>query len=183
MDVKTLCLGLLTFGAASGYDLKKLFEECFRSFYSAGYGSIYPALAYLAETDLVTCEEVSQDGRPDRKVYRITDAGREYFMKSLAHQAPAHKVRSEFLAMMFFSHLMDDHQIHGLLKHRLEDMQRTVDQLGDMASTPFGRRQPGVEFVAGFCEAVAKAGIDYIENNRDALTDTGKPRLASFAAR
>ncbi len=55
MDVKTLCLGLLTQGAASGYDLKKRFETCFRSFYSAGYGSIYPALAYLADTDLVTC--------------------------------------------------------------------------------------------------------------------------------
>ena len=49
MDVKTLCLGLLTAGEACGYDLKKTFESSFKHFFPAGYGSIYPALADLAE--------------------------------------------------------------------------------------------------------------------------------------
>ena len=48
LDVKTLCLGLLSRGEASGYDLKKDFESLFRHFFPAGYGSIYPALAGLA---------------------------------------------------------------------------------------------------------------------------------------
>ena len=44
MDVKTVCLGMLTDGEASGYDLKKKFESSFGHFFAAGYGSIYTAL-------------------------------------------------------------------------------------------------------------------------------------------
>ena len=62
MDVKTVCLGILTEGPASGYDLKKEFESTFGHFFAAGYGSIYPALSSLAEQGLVSCEEIAQDG-------------------------------------------------------------------------------------------------------------------------
>ena len=48
MDIKTLCLGVLTQGEASGYDIKKHFECVFSHFYVAGFGSIYPALTELA---------------------------------------------------------------------------------------------------------------------------------------
>ena len=83
MDVKTVCLGMLTEGAASGYDLKKQFESTFGHFFSAGYGSIYPALSSLAADGLVDCEEIRQEGKPDRKVYRITDAGRDQLLSAL----------------------------------------------------------------------------------------------------
>ena len=53
MDVKTVCLGMLTDGPASGYDMKKCFESSFGHFFPAGYGSIYPALATLARNGMV----------------------------------------------------------------------------------------------------------------------------------
>jgi DNA-binding PadR family transcriptional regulator len=53
MDVKTVCLGMLTDGDASGYDLKKEFESSFGHFFAAGYGSIYPALGALARDGMV----------------------------------------------------------------------------------------------------------------------------------
>ena len=83
MDVKTVCLGMLTDGDASGYDLKKHFECSFGHFFPAGYGSIYPALATLARNGLVEFEEIPQDGKPDRKVYSITEKGREELMRGL----------------------------------------------------------------------------------------------------
>lgn len=66
MDVETVCLGMLTDGAASGYELKKQFESTFGHFFAAGYGSIDPALSSLAGQGLVTCEHIAQDGKPDR---------------------------------------------------------------------------------------------------------------------
>ncbi len=177
MDVKTLCLGLLTFGAASGYDLKKRFEESFRFFYSAGYGSIYPALAYLAATELVTCEEIVQDGRPDRKLYRITDAGRAEFMKALGNSCPSHKMRSEFLAMMFFAHMMTGEQLKQLLKHRAEELAEALAQLqtcGPAEDTP-----SGVAFVRGFGETVARAALEYINDYTKLLDEQEPKRLAS----
>jgi hypothetical protein len=56
MDVKTLCLGVLTEGNKSGYEIKRCFEEAFSHFFVAGFGSIYPALAELSRAGLVTCE-------------------------------------------------------------------------------------------------------------------------------
>lgn len=179
MDVKTLCLGLLTFGAASGYDLKKRFEESFRYFYSAGYGSIYPALAYLAETELVTCEEIVQDGRPDRKLYRITDAGREEFRKALANTCPGHKMRSEFLAMMFFAHLMTPEQVGQLLAHRAERLADVIQEMSATAMGAGGEHPAGVEFVRGFGETVARAALDYIHEYQHLLDEQTHKRLAS----
>ena len=39
MDVKSVCLGILTHGEASGYDIKKCFESSFGHFFMAGFGS------------------------------------------------------------------------------------------------------------------------------------------------
>ena len=45
MDVRTICLGLLTRGEATGYEIKKQFEgEGFGHFAEASFGSIYPAV-------------------------------------------------------------------------------------------------------------------------------------------
>ncbi len=180
MDVKTLCLGLLTQGAASGYDLKKRFETCFKSFYSAGYGSIYPALAYLADTDLVTCEEISQDGRPDRKVYRITDKGRDYFTEALASHQPAHKMRSEFLAMIFFAEFIPPDRLNKLIDERAEELQQILKELEAMSDTLAKHPDSGVEFVAGFGQTITRAALDYMQQYRHLLTkETSAQRQAS----
>ena len=115
MDVKTVCLGMLTDGPASGYDMKKCFESTFGHFFAAGYGSIYPALATLARNGLVELEEIPQEGKPDRKVYSITDKGREALAEGLSNPRPTHKVRSEFLAMMCFAHLMKEEQVETVI--------------------------------------------------------------------
>ena len=39
MDIRTLCLGILTWGDASGYEIKKIFEDRLSYFYEASYGS------------------------------------------------------------------------------------------------------------------------------------------------
>ena len=176
MDVKTLCLGLLTFGAASGYDLKKRFEQSFRHFYSAGYGSIYPALAYLADTELVTCEEIVQDGRPDRKLYRLTEAGRAEFMKALANSQPGHKMRSEFMAMMYFAHLMTPEQLKDLLEHRADELNTILEELAALPAE--GEEPPGVEFVRGFGQTLARAALQYINDYQSLLDEHSPNRMA-----
>ena len=58
MDAKTLCLGALSRGDASGYEIKKAFEEGPLShIHEASFGAIYPALTRLDEQgpcDLLT---------------------------------------------------------------------------------------------------------------------------------
>ena len=65
MDVRTLCLGVLSLGDASGYEIKKRLESTFNHFYDASFGSIYPALNQLQKEGLVRCEPEAQTNRQD----------------------------------------------------------------------------------------------------------------------
>jgi DNA-binding PadR family transcriptional regulator len=169
MDVKTLCLGLLSLGDACGYELKKRFEALFRHFFSAGYGSIYPALAELAEAGLVTCRPVAQEGKPERKVYRITAAGRRQFLDALHHTQPQHKLRSDFLAMLYFAELMDSARLDELLDDRLRQLREAEAHIAEIQSGWNDSVPVGARFVAGFGALLAQVAADYIESNRHML--------------
>jgi len=171
MDVKTVCLGMLTEGAASGYDLKKQFESSFAHFFAAGYGSIYPALSSLAEQGLVDCEEIPQDGKPDRKLYRITADGCQYLQKALQNTTPCHKVRSEFLAMMCFADLMDPADVEAVLDNRLGDIERLQELFRDIETNYSNDWSKGMQFVLGFGKAMTAAMEQYISDNRHVLIE------------
>ncbi len=171
MDVKTVCLGMLTGGSASGYDLKKQFESSFGHFFAAGYGSIYPALSSLAEQGLVDCEEIPQDGKPDRKVYRINDQGWQFLKEALTKTDPCHKVRSEFLAMMCFADLMEPETIEAVLDNRLADIERYKELFRHIEDEHSEHWSRGMEFVLGFGKAIAAAMEQYVNENRGLLVE------------
>ena len=176
MDVKTICLGLLSLGDACGYDLKKHFESLFRHFFSAGYGSIYPALADLAEAGMVSCQELPQQGRPARKIYSITELGREHFRSALLTQEPAHKLRSDFLVMMYFANQLDSKRLEQLLDDRVNQFREAAGDIETGKDT-----SPRARFVAGFSKALATTAAEYLEDNRHLLeAESQTQRPVSF---
>lgn len=175
MDAKTICLGLLSFEEASGYDLKKHCESTVDHFFPTGFGSIYPALASLAEQGLVTCATDSTEGRPERKIYRITPAGEAALRKSLAESEPGHKVRSEFLAVLYFSHLLPPGRVANLLDQRIAGMQQGLARLRGSACPAEHRWPNSVRFVQGFGAALLEAAIDYMQKNRQLLDEPQVP--------
>lgn len=171
MDVKTVCLGMLTDGPASGYDMKKCFESSFGHFFPAGYGSIYPALATLARNGLVEFEEVPQEGKPDRKVYSITEKGRAALLEDLSDLKPSHKIRSEFLATLWFAHLMTDAQVDELIDNKLAEIEAFIKQVDEFSGCGCEPTPSGARFVAGFGRHMATEFRKYLEDNRHMLTD------------
>lgn len=174
MDVKTLCLGVLTNGDMAGYDIKKYFEEAFSHFFVAGFGSIYPALAELTRDGLVNVASVSQEKRPDKKVYSLTEAGRDALEQALLQTEPRHKVRSEFLVLMYFAHLLPRQRLAQVMDQQaatfaavLETLDHYERQIADgECNVP-----PGVRFTVGYGQAVMRTALDYIRNNRDGLLE------------
>ena len=171
MGVKTVCLGMLTDGDASGYDMKKCFESSFGHFFPAGYGSIYPALSTLARNGHVEFELVPQDGKPDRKVYSITDKGRKALLEGLDNPNPSHKIRSEFLATLWFAHLMSDEQIETIVGNKLTEINEFLALIEEFQAANCPGTGPGSQFVAGFGKHMASSFKQYIEENRDLLTN------------
>lgn len=71
-SLRLYLLKLLDEAPRHGYEVIRLLQDRFLGVYAPSPGTIYPRLARLEEEGLVTHDE--SDGR---KVYRITDAGRE----------------------------------------------------------------------------------------------------------
>ena len=166
MDTRTLCLGILTAGDASGYDIKKCVEEGFGAFLDVSHASIYPALANLLEEGLVSCTEVRQSARPDKKIYRLTEAGREALARGLEKSPGRHRVRSEFLALLVFAEYLPPGRLREVLDNRLAEIDT---QLEHIAARERRGETAGRRFAAGFAEAVLSAGRDYIVTHRQTL--------------
>lgn len=167
MDIKTLCLGVLSLGEASGYEIKKFFEDGFSHFYVAGFGSIYPALAELTREGHVTCSDIAQERRPAKKVYHITPSGLAQFRRELALTHPVHRVRSDFLLQMIFASFLPLNRLDEVLSLRVEDIRA---ELGHIEVCK--RRQDipeSARFALGYAQAVLQAGLTYIEEHRGAL--------------
>jgi DNA-binding PadR family transcriptional regulator len=76
-DLQLLILGLLADKPRHGYEIIKALDELSRGFYIPSPGMVYPALTYLEEIGHATVEV---DG--SRKLYHITDAGKEHLEKN-----------------------------------------------------------------------------------------------------
>ena len=168
MDVKTLCLGVLSMGEASGYEIRKVFEEAFSHFYVAGFGSIYPALAALAEEGHVSCSDVEQARRPAKKVYRITPSGQACFRQALASAYPHHRIRSDFMVLTVFAHLQTPERVSEVLEQRVAEIDQQLARIDKERAAPMAN-SPGVEFTAGYARCVLEAGREYIRRHRHEL--------------
>jgi DNA-binding PadR family transcriptional regulator len=168
MDVRTICLGLLTRGDATGYEIKKQFEEDgFGNFAEASFGSIYPALSRLTEEGLVSVREEAQEKRPDRKVYSITEAGRARFLEALSRPVQEDRNRSAFAFAMLFSHLMPLERVQALLESYIAEKEARLARLNAHTTNA---QTPGEMFVNGLGRSIYAAMLDYLRAHRSGLS-------------
>ena len=167
MNVKTLCLGILHFGDATGYEInKKASEGEFSHFIEASYGSIYPALMRLTEDGLVTWREEHQPGKPARKIYSITVAGSAALIAALGEQPRPDVFKSEFLFLSLFVDLIGETHLQRAIDMRMELHRTEIARLKEAA----GRCQErGSQFAIGYGIALGEAAIAYLANARSHL--------------
>ncbi len=111
MTLEYAVLGFLSYQPFTGYELKKMFDTSVRHFWSADQSQIYRTLAKLTDQGLADCVHVEQSDRPDRKVYHITEAGREAFLQWLHGPFPVQDSRSGPLVQVFFLAQLDDEAV------------------------------------------------------------------------
>jgi len=180
MDIKTLCLGVLTRSEASGYEIHKAFEEGpFAHIHSAGFGSIYPALNALLSDGLVEARDVEQDKRPDKRLYAITDRGLAAFRDSLLRRPAPDKVRSDTFFMLYFAQHLPRPHLARILDQRIAWYRESLERLESCSQE---EAPPGATFVRGLGQAVYRAALDYLVANRAALLASAAAAAAPEAA-
>lgn len=180
MDVKTLCLGVLSRGEASGYEIKKAFEEGpFSHFHQASFGSIYPALNALSAEGLVAGRAQAQDKRPDKKSYSITAKGRNALVAALLAPPAPDAVRSDFLFILSFAQYLPPARVDQLIGERIAWYRAALERMEGRECEPHDcSGGPGADFVRGMGIAVYRAAADYLETHRHALvSEVGEPPM------
>ena len=99
--IDCVILGLLSHEELTGYEIKKRMDTTLKYFWSASYGSIYPALNDLVNRGLATKREDTNSKR-NKLIYTITENGRDYLKNWLSLPAEKDELRYETLLKLFF---------------------------------------------------------------------------------
>jgi len=147
-------LGLLEEGPQHGYELRKRLRAQFGLLANVSFGSIYPTLARLEASGAVETVEgggsplplapptgslsgewaamrarrrAGTRGRRSRKVYRITPAGREFFVTGLS-DSTTDDARSFSLRLAFARHMEPEARL-ALLERRRAQLVRHLTEV------------------------------------------------------
>ena len=112
--IDCVILGLLSHEELTGYEIKKRMDTTLKYFWSASYGSIYPALSDLVNRGLATKREDSENKR-NKRIYTITDEGRSYLKKWLTLPVEKDELRYETLLKIFFGNEQDTNHKYYLI--------------------------------------------------------------------
>jgi PadR family transcriptional regulator AphA len=177
MNVRTLCLGILSLQEASGYEIKKDVEDgLFSHFIDASFGSIYPALTQLAAEGYVTVREEEQTGKPDKKVYAITEAGRNALARAISVSPAKDKYKSEFLFQMLLQDYLSPEMMLVAIQKQLDDLNEDLARIAECShEAPIGH---GSHFVADYGNAVLTAGVKCLEYKKAELLQQMAARAA-----
>lgn len=144
MSLRCVVLGFLSIRPMTGYDLKRTFDASIRHFWSADQAAIYRALSELEEEGLVRHERISQDTRPDRKVFQVTDTGLRHLDDWLVVPVQPMPRREPLLVKLFFASRLDAFAFRALLQTELARVENELSVFAETV-TDLQARAPAVD--------------------------------------
>lgn len=119
MSLPHVILTVLSHRDATGYDITKGFSGAIGHFWRASHQQVYRELNKLADISAVSCRLEPQDGKPDRKVYSITDIGKqnlfEWFLSPAKHPTDRDEISAKLLTCNIFTPTPMIEHIHALI--------------------------------------------------------------------
>jgi len=150
--VSYLVLGWISFGPATPYDLKRLSARSVGYFWEFPHSQLYAEPARLTELGLLE-EEHEQQGRR-RRVYSITEAGRqalEDWLREPTSDAP--QIRDIGLLKLFFGGTLEPEDIVALARAQEQSHRDKLSTYEEIART--------VPEEAAFGHATLRAGLAF----------------------
>jgi len=127
-------LTLLAKEPAHGYELKTQLEQIFGEAYPApNIGQIYVTLQRLERDGLVRSQDVVQTDRPNKRVYELTDAGRDAVMEWIDKPSEGPRVRDEFFMKLALSPLTGMSDRLGLINRQRRHYLAQLRSLSELA--------------------------------------------------
>ncbi|MFZ6031205.1 MAG: PadR family transcriptional regulator [Chloroflexota bacterium] len=166
MPLEHAILALLEVQPSSGYNLKKCFDLSIGHFWSATQSHIYKALEGLERQGWASAQLIPQEGKPNRKEYHITEAGRIELHRWLATPLPLEAVRAAWLIQVFFAHNLSNDEICNLFEARLEAVRARLDVYRNEAQAALDENagQVGVARVQRLWQLTLDYGVSFYQS-------------------
>jgi DNA-binding PadR family transcriptional regulator len=165
MPLPHAILGFLEYQPMTGYDLKKFFDQSVAHFWSATQSHIYKALEKLESDGLVESQVIQGEGKPNRKQYQITAAGRGELHRWVSTPLPLEIHREPWLIQIFFSHNLSNEEIVEMFEKRIEAMREYLSQC-EVAQNHIDENaaRVGIERLRELWQLTLDFGTEYYES-------------------
>lgn len=151
VSLRYFILGLLAQQSMSGYDIRRFLKSLSWLIGSPSSGSLYPILRALPEEGLATVETIPGLDRPPRKIYTITEAGRQVSQAWVDQPAVSNTPLKAFLMRLLLADNFPPARLMAHLQQRRAqvaahhdalqqavDMVQEEDELGQFLAMDYG---------------------------------------------
>jgi DNA-binding PadR family transcriptional regulator len=125
----------------SGYDLAKRFDGSVGFFWSASHQQIYRELSKLEDKDWITAEIILQEGRPDKKLYRVTESGKQHLRSWITQPCEPMPIKDDLLVKLFAGYVASREEILAELEHHRKAHQERLSTYKDLEQRCFQNPQ------------------------------------------
>lgn len=175
MDI--IILGFLMIKGSTIYELRQMIKNSLSTVSSDSTGSIQAALKKLLNKKMITFTEQIEGGI-NKKVYYITDVGKEHFQQAIA-QPMLYKEKNMELSKFFFMGFTDKTKRDDMLAdyiHVLEDELASLEKINTSTSPRYQFDDAGLQDLkkrGGAAEYMTLENVNEIAHFQYATLDLG----------
>jgi PadR family transcriptional regulator, regulatory protein AphA len=131
MSLQHAILGILNYEPKSGYDLNLIFNKSINHFWPASLSQIYRELGSLEKNGFVSSSVKTQEERPDKKIYTITEDGGKKFIEWLSDfpEILHTPKRDDFMVRVFFGSKLGDKELKIQFERFLREREQSKKTL------------------------------------------------------
>ncbi len=175
VSIRHLILGLLTQQLMSGYDIKRYLKSLSWLIVSPSFGSLYSALHGLLEDGLVTMEVAPRQGRPARKIYTVTEAGRQALRKWMGQPVASGASLRAFLMRLILATSFSHTGLISHLQQRRSHVAVHQAALKPIAEGLDGTMDLGQHLPFGYGLTLATAELAWLDSTLEQLSQQPYP--------
>lgn len=174
-SLRHFILGLLTRQPMSGYDIKRVLKGLGWLVGEPSFGSLYPALYALAKEGQVTMEPEARQNKPSRKIYNITEAGRQTLREWINQPAGSNSSMKAFLMRLILADNLSQAGLIAQLYQRRSQVAAHRAALAEDAQNADDRVAENQRLALEYGLALASAELAWLDGTLQRLSPQVQP--------
>jgi PadR family transcriptional regulator AphA len=176
VSLRYFVLGLLAQQPMSGYDIRRFLKSLGWLIGSPSSGSLYPILRALLEEDLATMETIPGLDKPPRKIYTITEAGKQVLREWIDQPAVSKAPLKAFVMRLLLADNFSPAGLRAHLEQRRLQVAAHHDALHQTIETSQEKAEFGQFLAVDYGLALATAELSWLDHTLGELSRRPLPQ-------